>query len=67
MLSQKGKLLTWDSGEKMLQRGDRKINEKGDKVNYWPTRPKDMLKNKGKVFPRQKSEKFNDLPPIKRG
>lgn len=28
----------------MLQPEDREINEKRDKVNYWPTRQKDILK-----------------------
>lgn len=50
----------------MLQPGDRKINEKRDKVNYWPTRPKDMLKKKirGKFSP-GKNQKSSITPGLK--
>lgn len=61
MVSQKGKLLTWDSGEKMLQPEDREINEKKGQSQLLANQTKGYLKNKGKVLPRQKSGKFNDL------
>lgn len=57
MVSQKGKLLTWDSGEKMLQPGDREINEKKGQSQLLANASKGYtLKNKKKVLPRQKPE-----------
>lgn len=50
----------------MLQPGDREINEKRDKVNYWPARQKDILKVKGKFSLGKNQKSSMTLPRLKR-